>query len=345
MKISSSAAFVHPRADWIHGRMCSVEEVAAAIKDDRILWPAGDSRLLAKLPKGRWIGGSIPYFMAEDGGQTNRDKIYCSEMMEEWATAVKVKSYDTDSIHRITGDAPGNGFTILLIPAFTDLHMKYAQYAPNYEGMFKTPIAGWVTGVHLDDLGRVRPSVFNGITDEHHNEKAVAMHVTLRPDKKATVNTVNTFHQGEGDEIQFQETGFAASRCLINGKERNFAEYAGEKQLDTRLPLVANDSGAMVNVSFQKVDSAAGTVSFYAPVFSGVRYRQAAPVADFVQAFQAALPRLDKPVIFSCNCVLNYLHSDLAGKNTGDMTGPMTFGEIAYRLLNQTLVYLTIEDA
>jgi hypothetical protein len=27
------------------------------------------------------------------------------------------------------------------------------------------------------------------------------------------------------------------------------------------------------------------------------------------------------------------------------MTGPMTFGEIAYQLLNQTLVYLTVEDA
>ncbi|MBI2994314.1 MAG: hypothetical protein HYY48_09095 [Gammaproteobacteria bacterium] len=324
--------------------MCSVDEVSAAIEDGSILWSAGDSRLLAKLPNGRWIGGSIPYFMAEDGGQTTRDRIYCSEMIAELATAVEVKSYDTDSIHRIAKEAPDNGFTILLIPAFTDLHVKYAQYAPGYEEMFKKPIVGWVTGVHLDDLGRVRPSVFNGVTGEHHNEKAVAMHVSLRPDKKATVNIVNTFGQGEGDEIQFQEIGFTASRCLINGKERNFAEYTAEKRLDTRLPLVAEYSGTMVNVSFQKVDSATGTVSFYAPVFSDVRYRLAAPVTDFVQAFRAALPRLKDPVIFSCNCVLNYLHSELAGKTTGDMTGPMTFGEIAYRLLNQTLVYLAIEE-
>jgi hypothetical protein len=325
--------------------MCSVDEVASAIEADRILWAAGESKLLAKLPRGRWIGGSIPYFMAEDGGQTTRDRIYCSEMIGEWATAVEVKSYDTDSIHRIAKEAPDNGFTILLIPAFTDLHVKYAQYAPGYEEMFKKPIAGWVTGVHLDDLGRVRPSAFNGLTGEHHNEKGVAMHVTLRPGKKATVNTVNTFRQGEGDEIQFQDIGFTANRCLVNGKERNFAEYAAEKRLDTRLPLVADYSGTMVNVSFQKVDPAAGTVSFYAPVFSGVRYRQAAPVGDFVQAFQAALPRPKNPVFFSCNCVLNYLHSELEGKQTGDMTGPMTFGEIAYRLLNQTLVYLSIENA
>jgi hypothetical protein len=27
------------------------------------------------------------------------------------------------------------------------------------------------------------------------------------------------------------------------------------------------------------------------------------------------------------------------------MVGPVTFGEIAYQLLNQTLVYLSLEDA
>ena len=27
---------------------------------------------------------------------------------------------------------------------------------------------------------------------------------------------------------------------------------------------------------------------------------------------------------------------------TGEMVGPITFGEVAYQLLNQTMVYLTI---
>jgi hypothetical protein len=34
----------------------------------------------------------------------------------------------------------------------------------------------------------------------------------------------------------------------------------------------------------------------------------------------------------------------LAGKQTGAFTGPVTFGEVAYQLLNQTLVYLKIHD-
>ena len=50
-------------------------------------------------------------------------------------------------------------------------------------------------------------------------------------------------------------------------------------------------------------------------------------------------------VVFSCNCILNYLYSELEGKKTGSFVGPITFGEVAYQLLNQTLVYLKIEDA
>ena len=33
----------------------------------------------------------------------------------------------------------------------------------------------------------------------------------------------------------------------------------------------------------------------------------------------------------------------LEGKKTGAFTGPITFGEIAYQLLNQTLVYLEVK--
>jgi hypothetical protein len=46
--------------------------------------------------------------------------------------------------------------------------------------------------------------------------------------------------------------------------------------------------------------------------------------------------------VFSCNCVLNYLHGQLEGRHTGALLGPMTFGEIAYQLLNQTLVHVSV---
>ena len=44
--------------------------------------------------------------------------------------------------------------------------------------------------------------------------------------------------------------------------------------------------------------------------------------------------------LFSCNCILNYLYGGLEGKHTGSVYGPITFGEIAHLLLNQTLVQL-----
>lgn len=38
------------------------------------------------------------------------------------------------------------------------------------------------------------------------------------------------------------------------------------------------------------------------------------------------------------------MYAHLEGKKTGAIKGPMTFGEIAYILLNQTMVYLTFEE-
>ncbi len=41
-------------------------------------------------------------------------------------------------------------------------------------------------------------------------------------------------------------------------------------------------------------------------------------------------------------CILNYLYGGLEGKRAGSLQGPVTFGEIAYLLHNQTMVTLTI---
>ncbi|MEO0003956.1 MAG: hypothetical protein RLZZ22_1648, partial [Pseudomonadota bacterium] len=43
-------------------------------------------------------------------------------------------------------------------------------------------------------------------------------------------------------------------------------------------------------------------------------------------------------VVFSCNCILNFLFGELEGKAIGGVEGPITFGEIGYQLLNQTMV-------
>ena len=120
--------------------------------------------------------------------------------------------------------------------------------------------------------------------------------------------------------------------------------YIDDHDIDPRLPLTANYNGTIVNVSVQNIDDPAGVVKLYAPVFAGVDYKFARPVPDYLAAFNAALPADKRAAIFSCNCILNYLYAGLEGKRTGTAQGPITFGEIAHQLLNQTLVRLLIRD-
>ena len=77
--------------------------------------------------------------------------------------------------------------------------------------------------------------------------------------------------------------------CLIDGVRTPLASYLHERGHDTRLPLVADCNGAAVNVSFRWVDPQRGRVAFYGPVFSGVDYRLAQPVAGrYDEAFAQA---------------------------------------------------------
>ena len=81
-------------------------------------------------------------------------------------------------------------------------------------------------------------------------------------------------------------------------------------------------------------------------MFKDVEYRIAAPVENYIEAFKRALPQSNPPPPSPANCILHaYLYANLEGKQTGSITGPITFGEIAKRqLLNQTLTYLEIVD-
>ena len=85
-------------------------------------------------------------------------------------------------------------------------------------------------------------------------------------------------------------------------------------KLDLRLPLVADRSGEMINVSFQALDEAARSVTFYAPVLERMEYRQAAPIGDYRAAFAGRVNSLGISPAFSCNCILNYLYGNLEGK-------------------------------
>ncbi len=323
--------------------LMSVSRAAELIKAGKYLSIAGDEAALRQLPPGHWIGGTIPYFMAAGGGVVSREQVFVS-VVSGFAAPPQLRFYDAGSLPQICRNAPDNGYSILIIPAFSATHAGFAQNAPNFEEMYMKPLIGWVAGVHLDDLGKVTPKVVLGSTGEFSESDAVVMDVPLPPEKFAQIDIVNLFRPGSGAAIRFENNGFSAGDCRIDGQAGNLADYLVDKQIDTRLPLVADYSGALINVSIRNIDRTARCVEFYAPVFAGIEYRVAAPVADYVAAFHNALPDGGTDITFSCNCILNFLHSQLEGKRTGEVTGPMTFGEIGYQLLNQTLVYLNVTE-
>lgn len=322
--------------------LMTIAAAADLIRSGRYLAVAGDEAALRQLPTGNWIGGTIPYFMGADGGRSSRDLVFVNAIAV-FDEPPLIRMYSLETLPRLCLNAPDNGYSVIIIPGFSEVHSSYARNAPNYEDMFQKPVIGWISGVHLDDLGKATAKVVHGQTGQFSESTAVVLDVPLPADKFAQIDIVNLFSQGDGDEIRFGETSFSAGDCLINGAPANFADYLTQRRIDTRLPLVADYSGAMVNVSIKGINAGEKRVDFYAPVFPGIGYRIARPVPDYVGAFRAALPQIGAPIAFSCNCILNYLYSELEGKQTANITGPITFGEIAYQLLNQTLVYLTIE--
>lgn len=305
---------------------------------------AGDESVLATLPHGNWIGGTIPYFMGQDGGVTSRDQLFITPLSLYPGLKPFIKLYDTGFLSQVCVEAPANGFSVIILPAFSEVHFEYAQHASMYEDMFMKPLVGWVAGIHLDDMGQRTPKVCDGRTKAMMENHAVVVHVPLPQNISANVNIVNLFTQGSGDVIEFRDSGFEASTCLVNGKTVSLAQYLQKIGHDTRLPLVADYSGANVNVSLKAVDAVQDKVAFYGPVFPHTAYRLAQPFSgSYETSFDQAIAHLPERAEFSCNCVLNYLYSGLEGKRTGHVTGPMTFGEVAYVLMNQTMVHLTLE--
>ncbi|WP_058363033.1 DUF6976 family protein [Xanthomonas translucens] len=257
------------------------EQAAQKIQSGATLYLAGDQALLGSLPKGNWIGGTIPYFMDKQGVTHSRDLIFVSKQ-DHCVSGSHVRWYDVDALPSIASDSPDHRFNVIILPATSQAHVRYAQDSPDYPGLFMKNIVGWVSGVDLADLGKVAP--------------------------------------------------------------RDFAAYLTANQIDVRLPLVADYNGEKINASIHSIDQDAHKVTLYAPVFRGVEYRIAAPVANYVEEFSRQLPRTVRSPEFSCNCILNFLYSELEGKRTGELIGPVTSGEVAYQLLNQTMVYLQIED-
>lgn len=318
--------------------LITLEETVKLINEGKILHIAADDQLLAQLPKGNWIGGTTPYFIGSDGGVFTKDLLYVDEI--GFAEDFRVSCYGKYNVFQVVEECFDNGMTLLIMPYGSAVAAKYAKEAPDVEELLLHPTLGWISGLDLDKGGEAR--VYDGTSGESYTDRAVAMYLRLPEGKSAMINMINIFTDDKTDPvIRFYDNELAVTKCSVNGQEVNFAEYIEKKGINTKMPLVADYNGSYINTSVKGVEN--GTVSFYAPVFRNVDYRFATAVGDYAAEFTA---RIDAAAahdpVFSFNCILNYLYGSLYGKKIPPYTGPVTFGEIAYQLLNQTLVYCEI---
>jgi hypothetical protein len=326
--------------------LLSIDETARRISEGKALILAGDEAALARLPRGTWIGGTTPYFMTDRGGLHARDRVFATEA-PVGADRVAIVVHDAASLSRLYTEIPEHGYGVVLMPLFSRAELAFAVGAPDFEGFASRPLVGWVAGVDASDAGRLAPRVYDGRTGRALTQEAVAMYVTLPASASVEIGIVNVFTPSAGDLLRFPEAGFSAREVEVGGERRDLVDYLADTGLDIRRPLVGEYGGAGLNVGIREVDAAARVVRFWSPVFPGIGYRHAAPVADYVGDFLAkAPPRFlaagTAGLAFCCNCFSNYSHGQLEGRRTGPFVGPIVFGEIAYQLCNETLVYLSL---
>ena len=270
-----------------------------------------------------------------------RDKVLMSSFPET-VTSISSCYYDESTISGLASDGPEHGFTYIMIPGHSLILQEFSKNVQNYQGIFNRPLMGWVSGVALDDQATASPKVVDGRTGEWSSQRAIALHAGLEARVVAEIGIVNPFTQGLGDVITVDQAGFTFGDAYVNGAPVNLARYVHEREINTRLPLVADRLGAMVNVAFRSVDMERLETVFYAPLFPGIDYKVAAPVADYEETFTAAMNAIGGQPTVAVSCILNYIHGYASAQMSGPIYGPLTFGEIAYGLLNQTLVYMAL---
>lgn len=324
-------------------QLISIQEAKNLIKSGKTFSFAGSESVLDQLPVGNWIAGTIPYFMVASGGVVvTEGQVFATDLSS--IGTVSIATYDDAHLEGISGNAPESGFALTIIPAGSPAHKSFAADAATYENAFLRPTVGWISGVHLSQLGTVTPKVYDGRTATKYENRAVVAYVQLPAEKLASIEIINLFEPGESDVLRFSGTSFEVKDCEVNGVNENFAAYIRRKGLeDGALPLVGDYSGAFINVSLQSVGEAGGSVAMYAPTFAGIDYRFAKPVGNYAAAFKEKIAEQNADgLVLSCNCILNFLFGELEGKAIGGVAGPITFGEIAYQLLNQTMVVVRI---
>jgi hypothetical protein len=322
-------------------QLLSFEKTSELIKQGAVLAIAGAPKLLRTLPHGRWMGGTTYYFVDTHGGRKSDADLFVTDLTRIGGTNFHV--YHAGDVERIIGDTPGEGFSLVIMPAASHSLREFAEKGHSSDALFKA-VVGWVAGTDVSAADAPKPFVIDGRDGKVFDDAVVAAHVLLPQGKVAAIQILNPFESRGGATIRFERIGFNATECTVDGKTVRLGQFLHAQNYgDGRLPLIGDFSGAGINASIRAINLATGQVDFYAPVFPGVDYHLAKPIENYAEAFAEKAKQLPTDTaVFGCNCILNYLYGELEGRAPLHPPGPITFGEVGHQLLNQTFVMLSI---
>src|SRR5579871_4009966 len=143
----------------VQNLLLSVPETLNLINTGVFTVIAGPDELLATLPCGNWIGGTTAYIMPPKGHAETQGRLMCSVLQ---GADCRIAVLAQDDVSHITDGRYESGFTYLLLPGLSKVLRKYALQAPGIPGLFDQPLFGWVTGVHMSEVGDRVPRVFDG---------------------------------------------------------------------------------------------------------------------------------------------------------------------------------------
>lgn len=312
------------------------------IEAGRPLILAGAEQDLACLPPGLWIGGTVAGFLAPGGPRPVAGEIFYADL-SNIALRVEVRQFGARQLRGLTAHYPPNGFAVLLLPGRSRLLETVATKMLDWDGLYNAPLCGWVSGVALEELGHKQPKIFCG-GGTPRQDKAAVMYVTLPEGLFAELNIVAPFTQGEGPELRFPSGGYGGSGTgLLEGQRVNLARMIANGELDPALPLISDRDGALLTNAITASDTEAGTLCFLNPIDPALSYRFAEPIDDFPAAFAKAAQGVDLPGALLCSiCIANLPRLDASIRPLLPAFAPITFGQIGYTVLTQTISCLNL---
>ncbi len=322
--------------------LATAAEVAELIEAGHTLVLAGAEQELARLPAGRWIGGTVSCILTPDGVRPAAGKLIYADLSRV-ALKAELRQFNARQLQNLSARYPDNGFAVIILPGQSTLLQAVATRMPDWPGLYNAPLAGWVSAVPLKELGKSQPKVFCGNATPRHDIAAL-MYISLPEGVFAELNIINPFGATSCSSLRFLAGGYSIrGTCLLDGKKINLARLIASGEIDPTLPLAADRDGALLNNSIIASDPKAGTVTFLNPIDPSLTYRFAEPVHVFKEAFVRAARGIDLPgATLSSVCVASLRHLDDEIRPMLPAIAPVTFGQIGYTVLSQTITCLSL---